>query len=465
MTTSMTFSKTKDGRYQVMAPNGRDERAERFINEDGPETAARHRVAAGITDFFADAFDVDGKHRNWGQCATPQERVNALKRIGRLFDREGIFTWYEYSLGRLFGLPDNIVDGMDHLLPIMMENLNDLNGHDREVYRTFMHDVIVQYCCLVGASEKYVESFDSDYLLPVLTCVLRTEEYTSVGSITDSLDDLKRIGIGFKVDPPEDFLSSDVVLNIKRVEKLRFNPYFALITRPEDLDIHKATAQLDNLNKRASAFLPESAYKKLWPDDFTWTSLDHDWDSIEFRLANQNTECSHALALSLEDRNVKQDKVDELFELFFPSKGDGSKFDDLNKEVHKELVKADLDSIRKMVRKVALDHGDMDLLKAWEWMNAFALRLISEVNEDEDDFKAERSFYYDINVSRIMVMRALDQYNMGLPWSFIAEPVKDCTNRNSPFSMCVDFFTEDVDDNDDYDIEEIHRHYEVHLFE
>lgn len=465
MTTSMTFSKTEDGRYQVMAPNGRDERAERFINEDGPETAARHRVAAGITDFFADAFDVDGKHRNWGQCATPQERVNALKRIGRLFDREGIFTWYEYSLGRLFGLPDNIVDGMDHLLPIMMENLNDLNGHDREVYRTFMHDVIVQYCCLVGASEKYVESFDSDYLLPVLTYVLRTEDDTPTRSITDSLDNLKRIGIGFKVDPSEDFLSSDVVLNIKRVEKLRFNPYFALMTRPDDLDIHEAAAQLNNLNKRASDFLPEWSYKKLWPYDFTWTSLDHDWDSIEFRLANQNTECSHALALSLEDRNVKQDKVDELFELFFPSKGDGSEFDDLNKEVHKELVKADLDSIRKMVRKVALDHGDMDLLKAWEWMNAFALRLISEVNEDEDDFKAERSFYYDINVSRIMVMRALDQYNMGLPWSFIAEPVKDCTNRNSPFSMCVDFFTEDVDDNDDYDIEEIHRHYEVHLFE
>ena len=462
MTTPMTFSKTEDGRYQVTNSNGRDARAEWFINEDGP---ARHRVAAGITDFFADAFDVDGKNRNWGQCETPQERVNALKGIERLFYRDGIFTWYEYSLGRLFGLPDNIVDKMDPLLPIMAENLNGLEGHDRDVYRTFMHDVIVQYCCLAESSDEYVESFDSDYLLPVLTCVLRTEEYTSVGSITDSLDDLKRIGIDFKVDSPEDFLSSDVVLNIKRVEKLRFNPYFALMTRPENLDIHEAAAQLNNLNKRASAFLPEWVYKKLWPYDFTWTSLDHDWDSIEFRLANQNTECSHALALALEDRNVKPDKVDELFELFFPSKGDSSEFDDLNKEVHKELVKADLDSIRKMVRKVALNHGDMDLLKAWEWMNAFALRLISEVNEDEDDFKAERSFYYDINVSRTMVMRALDQYNMGLPWSFIAEPVKDCTNRNSPFSMCVDFFIEDVDDNDDYDIEEIHRHYEVHLFE
>ena len=460
MTTPMTFSKDEDGRYQVTNPDGRDEASERFINEDGPETAARRRVAAGITNMMCH----DENSRNWGQCETSQERVNALKGIERLFDREGIFTRYEYSLGRLFGLPDNIVNEMDPLLSIMVENLNGLEGHDRDVYRTFMHDVIVQYCCLVGASEKYVESFDSDYLLPVLTCVLRTEEYTSIGSITDSLDDLKRIGIGFKVDPPEDFLSSDVVLNIKRVEKLRFNPYFALMTRPDDLDIHEAAAQLDNLNKRASAFLPESAYKKLWPYDFTWTSLDHDWDSIEFKLANQDTECSHALALALEDRNVKPDKVDELFELFFPSKDDGSEFDDLNKEIHSELVKADLESIRKMVRKVALNHGDMDLLKAWEWMNAFALRLISEVNEDEDEGRAERSFYYDINVSRTMVMRALDQYNMGLPWSFIAEPVKDCTNRNSPFFMLVDFFIND-DDDEDWDPVEVYRHYEVYLFE
>lgn len=460
MTTPMTFSKTEDGSYQVTTPNGRDERAERFINEDGPGTAARHRVAAGITNIMCH----DEDKRDWGQCDTPQERVNALKGIGRLFDREGIFTRYEYSLGRLFGLPDNIVDKMDPLLPIMMDNLNDLDGHDRDVYRTFMHDVIVQYCCFVGSSEKYVESFDSDYLLPVLTFVLRTEEYTSIGSITDHLDDLKRIGIGFKVDPPEDFLSSDVVLNIKRIEKLRFNPYFALMTRPEDLDIHKAAAQLDNLNKRADVFLLDLDYKKLWPYDFTWTSLDHDWDSIEFKLANQNTECSHALALALEDRNVKPEKVDELFELFFPSKGDGSEFGDLNKEVHEHLVKADLDSIMWMVRKVALNHGDMDLLKAWEWMNAFALRLISEVNEDEDDVRAERSFYYYINVSRTMVMRALDQYNMGLPWSFIAEPVKNCTNRNSPFFMLVDFFIKD-DDDEDWDIEEVYRHYEVYLFE
>lgn len=469
MTTPMTFSKTEDGRYQVTNPNGSDERAEWFINEDGP---ARHRVAAGITNFFADAFDVDGKHRNWGQCETPQERANAIEVLDSIINKEWanaiessdvfndddlltpdeysiarLFTQDEFKAARLFELPNNVVEPMDRVLSILKENLNGLQDPDRKAYREYMSDIILWYCYLAFPKQdaKAVESLDDDGLIRILTLLNSDyDDFTVVTPIMDRLEQLGKIGIRYMVDEPEDLLAPDVVLPIKSIECPRFNPYFALMTRPDGLDIHEAAARLTSLNEKVRGIIRSDDFigSEEGDDFFTWSVLDHDWNSIELPLANQRTESSYAAVLALEDRDVKPDRVMKLIELFFPSKAEDSEFDDMNRQIHAGPAKADdneLDSIQDIVKNTAFNHGDMDLLKAWEWLKDLVLHLATEINKNEDneeklDFHVDDEFYYRVSISRELLMNVLNHYNEGLPWSFIIETAKSYKDDSRPIS-------------------------------
>ena len=468
MTTPMTFSKTKDGRYQVTNPDGGDERAEQFINEDGP---ARHRVAAGITDFFADAFDVDGKHRNWGQCGTPQERANAIEGLDSIINKERanaiessddddlltpdeysiarLFTQDEFKAARLFELPNNVVEPMDRALSILKENLNGLQGPDRKAYMEYMSDIVLRYCYLAFPKQdaKAVESLDDDGLIRILTLLLDSDydDFTVVTPIMDRLEQLGKIGIRYRLDEPEDLLAPDVVLPIKNIEYPWFNLYFALMTRPDGLDIREAVARLPSLNEKVRGFIRSDDFigSEEGDDFFTWSVLDHDWDSIELPLANQRTESSYAAVLALEDRDVKPDRVRKLIELFFPSKAEDSEFDDMNRQIHAGPAKADdneLDSIQDIVKNTAFNHGDMDLFKAWEWLKDLTLRLATELNANEDrkedlvHHAVDDESYYRVSISRELLMSVLNHYNEGLPWSFIIETAKSYKDDSRPIS-------------------------------
>ena len=443
----------------------------RFI-DDGHDETVRHRVAAGITDFFADAFDVDGKHRNWGQCETPQERANAIEGLDSIINKERanaiessdvfndddlltpdeysiarLFTQDEFKAARLFELPNNVVEPMYRLLSILKENLNRLQGPDRKAYREYMSDIILRYCYLAFPKQdaKAVESLDDDGLIRILTLLNSDyDDFTVITPIMDRLEQLGKIGIRYMVDEPEDLLAPDVVLPIKNIEYPWFNPYFALMTRPDGLDIHEAVARLPSLNEKVSGIIRSDDFidSEEGDDFFTWSVLDHDWDSIELPLANQRTESSYAAVLALEDREVKPDRVRKLIELFFPSKAEDREFDDMNRQIHAGPAKADdneLDSIQDIVKNAAFNHGDMDLLKAWEWLKDLVLHLATEINKNEDNeeklgFHVDDEFYYRVSISRELLMNVLDHYNEGLPWSFIIETAKAYKYDSRPIS-------------------------------
>lgn len=467
MTTPMTFSKTKNGGYQVTNSNGRDERAERFINEDGPETAARHRVAAGITDFFADAFDVDVKRRNWGQCRTPKERANAIEGLDRIFNEDRVFTRDELSIAYTFELTNNVVKPMERVLSILRDNLNSLQDHDKEIYENYAYNIVVQYCNLARPEQdaKAVESLDDDGLIRILTLLsdLGYDDFTVITSIMDRLEQLGKIGIRYTVDEPEDLLAPDVAFSIKSIERPCFNSYFALMTRPDGLDIHEAAARLPHLNEKVSSFLMPFDFlnSETFDGYFTWSALNHDWDSIEFPLASQPAEGSHALTLALEDREVNPDKVRKLIELFFPSRMEDDEFDDLNERILGDMSRRNtkfgsIRSLQNTMKNVALAHDDIDLLKAWSWLEDLALRLSSVVNPDRD-YGDEH--FYQVSVSRDSVVKALDHYNDGLPWSFIIETMKNYEDDSHP--MSVEFSTQRYD----YENEKnIYRNYFIYLY-
>lgn len=250
----------------------------RFIDDSHDETV-RHRVAAGITDFFADAFDIDEERRNWSQCGTPQERANAIEGLDSIINKERanaiessdvfndddlltqdeysiarLFTQDEFKAARLFELPNNVVEPMDRVLSILKENLNGLQGPNRKAYREYMSDIILRYCYLAFPKQdaKAVESLDDDGLIRILTLLLDSDydDFTVITPIMDRLEQLGKIGIRYMVDEPEDLLAPDVVLPIKNIEYPWFNPYFALMTRPDGLDIREAVARLPSLMKK-----------------------------------------------------------------------------------------------------------------------------------------------------------------------------------------------------------------------
>lgn len=456
-----------------------------FIDDEGPDENVRYRVAAGITDFFADAFDVDVERRNWGRCGTPQERANAIGCLDSIINKERansiespdvfdddddddfdddddddfptqdefgiarLFAQNEFKVARLFELPNNVVEPMDRVLSILKENLNGLQGPDRKTYREYMSDIIMRYCYLAFPKQdaKAVESLDDDDLIRILTLLLNSayDYFTVVTPIMDRLEQLEKIGIRYMIDEPEDLLAPDVVLPIKSIECPRFNFYFALMTRPDGLGIHEAAAQLPSLNEKVSGIIRSDDFigSEEGDDFFTWSVLDHDWDSIELPLANQRTESSYAAVLALEDREVKPDRVRKLIELFFPSKAEDREFDDMNRQIHAGPAKADdneLDSIQDIVKNAAFNHGDIDLLKAWEWLKDLVMHLATEINKNEDNEEelgyhaVDDEFYYRVSISRELLMNVLDHYNEGLPWSFIIETAKSYKNDSHPIS-------------------------------
>lgn len=453
------------------------EAAEKFIHEDGPETAARHRLAAGITDFFADMFNVDKERRNWGQCETPQERANAIGGLDGIINKERdkaiessdvfdddddddlttqdefsiapISLHDEFNVACLFELPNNVVKSMDRVLSILKGNLNGLQGPDRKAYMKYMNNIVLRYCYLAFPKQdaKAVGSLDDDGLIRILTLLLdlRYDDFTVVTPIMDRLEQLGKIGIRYTTDKPEDLLAPDVVLPIKSIECPWFNSYFALMTRPDGLGIREAAARLPSLNEKVRGIIRTDDFigSEDGDDFFTWSVLEHDWDSIELPLANQRTESSYAAVLALEDREVKPDRVRKLVELFFPSKAEDSEFDDMNRQIHAGPAKAEdneLDSIQDIVKNTAFNHGDMDLLKAWEWLKDLVLHLATEINKNEDNEEelghhaVDDEFYYRVSISRELLMNVLKHYNEGLPWSFIIETAKSYKDDSRPIS-------------------------------
>ena len=435
MTTPMTISKTADGRYQAYMGGTRESRIERFINEDGPEDTVRHEV---ITRILHILVRPDCRHYDYGRCRTADERRAAVMQLEEVFDGRELVYMDLKSIGCLLEPPISVARMMDGLLKTILAYDEDLDGEDRDYYeRNYLVFVLRQY---MRACEDVVNgsvasfSLEDLMVMAVLNYSMSSVRLMSLPMALYCMAELKQLGIDVRIGSVAEVMSPRMVLAIKDVDK--FNPEFALATRPAHMDIGEALNRLKAMNARVVSLISRGAgyldFKLL-----TWRTLAHDWNKDEAMFLNGGVEYAHAATLMVEDRKVNREKVGMIVDMLFPHVTGNAEFDMMNRKVNGSNLFTSFVDLRKDLTDVAYRFHDMELLKALVWFNDFVRRMAYESNSERD---------YHIAVSREMIQSALGHYNDGLPWTFIIETAKATKLPESDgYSVIID----DVDQDDD----------------
>lgn len=411
--TSMIVRKADDGRYQAYMSGTRESRIERFINEDGPEDTVRHEVIAGILHILVRP---DCVHYDYGRCRTADERRAAVMQLEEVFDGRELVYMDLKSIGCLLEPPYHVATMMDGLLRTVIAYDEDLDGEDRDYYeRNYLVFVLRQYmrACEDVASGS-VASFSLNDLMSMVILNYSTSsvKLMSLPRCLRLVNGLKQLGIGVRIGSVAEVMSPRVVLAIKNVE--RFNPEFALSTRPAHMDIGEALDRIQAMNARVSPLISrETGYL-----DFaflTWRTLVHDWSQEEAVFLNGGVEYAHAATLMVEDRSVSWEKVRMIVDMLFPHVTGNVEFDMMNREIHGSSLSTSSADLRKALTDIAYRFSDMELLKALAWFNELVMRMVLGSDSDQD---------YHVTVSREMIQSALVHYNDGLPWAFIIETAK-----------------------------------------
>lgn len=411
--TSMIVRKAGDGRYQAYMSGTRESRIERFINEDGPEDTVRHEVIAGILHILVRP---DCVRYDYGRCRTSDERRAAVMQLEEVFDGRELVYMDLKSIGCLLEPPHHVATMMDGLLRTVIAYDEDLDGEDRDYYeRNYLVFVLRQYMrACEDVANGSVASFSLNDLMSMVILNYSTSsvKLMSLPRCLRLVDDLKRLGIGVRIGSVAEVMSPRVVLAIKDMEK--FNPEFALATRPAHMDMGEALNRLQVMNARARPLISiGTGYL-----DFaflTWRTLTHDWSQDESMFLNGGVEYAHAATIMVEDRKVDREKVGMIVDMLFPRATGNAEFDMMNRKVHGSSLSTSSADLRKTLTDIAYRFSDMELLKALAWFNELVMRMTSGSDSNQD---------YHVAVSREMIQSALSHYNDGLPWTFIIETAK-----------------------------------------
>ena len=411
--TSMIVRKADDGRYQAYMSGTRESRIERFINEDGPEDTVRHEVIAGILHILVRP---DCVHYDYGRCRTADERRAAVMQLEEVFDGRELVYMDLQSIGCLLEPPYHVATMMEGLLRTVIAYYEDLDGEDRDYYeRNYLVFVLRQYMrACEDVANGGVASFSLNDLMSMVILNYSTSsvKLMSLPRCLRLVDGLKRLGIGVRIGSVSEVMSPRVVLAIKDMEK--FNPEFALATRPAHMDLGEALDRLQVMNSMVGPLISrETGYL-----DFaflTWRTLAHDWSKDEAMFLNGGVEYAHAATIMVEDRSVSWEKVRMIVDMLFPHVTGNAEFDMMNREIHGSSLSTSSADLRKTLTDIAYRFSDMELLKALAWFNELVMRMVLGSDSDQD---------YHVTVSREMIQSALVHYNDGLPWAFIIETAK-----------------------------------------
>ena len=395
-----------DGRYQVIdrdksihGENGdinggnRLASAEQFIN--GSPDVILCGVVEDILNIMQDTMTGVAK----SSCGTVDGRASAVVLADRL----------HLSIDTLFNPPESILRMMDSVLGIVKDNLGRLDGDSRKDYVRFVtrhlirtYDNMVGYDLKYGRREKVVAGFTfDDFMFEVM---IRGGSF---------LDRLERLGIGTVIDGPEEVLDPDVDLAFMRMEDSfkNINIGFALVTRPSDLGLREA---LKTLPRMLSTGISRHFSNKGM---LTWKALACDWDDdglVVVLHEGHTFGYAHAAALIMNGIRVSPDKVNMIMDVVFSLHEETSELNAIRKYLL-QMANFRFDQVLSAIISVSYERGDMELLKALAWVV-----LLSE--------KVFGRNKYRKHLARVVpygsVMSALDQYNDGMPWSFIVETMK-----------------------------------------
>lgn len=322
-------------------------------------------------------------------CGTVDGRAAAVVLANRL----------HLSIDTLFDPPESILLMMASVLGMVKDNLGRLDGDARKDYVRFVtrhlirtYDNMVGYDLKYGRREKVVAGFTfDDFMFEVMI---------HGGSF---LDRLERLGIGTVIDGPEEVFDPDTVIAFSDIEHSfkNINIGFALLTRPSDLGLRKALGLLPGI--LSTGINGRLASKCM----LTWRTLAYDWDDDGLNMVlhgGPSFGYAHAVTLMLEGKDVRPDKVGMILDRVFLPRGKTGRTKGTS--LHGRFDRILTDANRT---------SDMELLKALAWI---VLLLDKVVGRDGQEDHTE----YVVSYSAIM--SALDHYDKGLPWPFIAETLK-----------------------------------------
>lgn len=384
--------------------------AEQFIN--GNPDRILCEVVEDILNIMQDTMTGVAK----SSCGTVDGRAAAVVLADRL----------HLSIDTLFNPPESILRMMESVLGIVKDNLSRLDGDSRKDYVRFVtrhlirtYDNMVGYDLKYGRREKVVEGFTfEDFMFEVM---IHGGSFMKI---------LRGFGIGVVIDGPENVLNPDVDLAFMRMEDSfkNINIGFALVTRPSDLGLCEA---LKTLPRMLSTGISRHFSNK---DMLTWRTLAHDWeaDGMDMVLRDGSSFAySHAATLMFEDGKVVADKVDTVLGAVFPSWKGVRGLSAIRRRIP-HRTPSRFGWILTAIIGAASDKGDMELLKALAWTV-----LLSDKVLDKDGGRIRCTVSYG------SLMAALDQYNDGLPWAFIAETMKASLRRwDDGQNGAVAFFNE-----------------------
>ena len=393
-----------DGWYQVI---DRD----KSVHSENGDTNGGHRLAAteqfingspdivlcGVVEDMLNIMQDTMTGVAKSSCGTVDGRAAAVVLADRL----------HLSIDTLFDPPESILLMMESVLGVVKDSLGRLDGDTRKDYVRFVsrhlirtYDNMVGYNLKYGRREKVVAGFTfDDFMFEVMV---------HGGSF---LDRLEKLGIGIVIDEPEDVLDPDVGLTFMMMEDSfkNINIGFALVTRPSDLGLREA---LKTLPRMLSTGISRHFSSKGM---LTWRTLAHDWeaDGMDMVLRNGfSFAYAHAVTLMLEDGKVVSDKVDIVLGAVFPSWKGVRGLSTIRRRIP-HRTPSRFDWILTAIIGAASDKGDMELLKALAWIVLLSDKVL---DKDGGDIRCTMSYG--------SLMAALDQYNDGLPWAFIAETMK-----------------------------------------
>lgn len=222
-------------------------------------------------------------------------------------------------------------------------------------------------------------------------------------------------------DPVEDLLSADTVHSLCQIDDLRFcNSWFAVRTRPDTMSLSEALDRLPSMIGR----IYDPSHDEELQRFLTWESVEHYADGSSFvPVCNDGLKSDlyvHSALSVVEDRNIDVDKVLAIFDSLVSEKRNAEE-DELRSMIHTGKAGGDeftLDAIHDKVEAVALWYQDMDFMNAWVWLvNLYATILMHG--------KCENTMLvvlYECPVlNHQMLEKAVEYYNDGLPFGFIAE--------------------------------------------
>ena len=393
-----------DGWYQVI---DRD----KSVHSENGDTNGGHRLAAteqfingspepvlcgvveGILNIMQDTMTGVAK----SSCGTVDGRASAVVLADRL----------HLSIDTLFDPPESILMMMESVLGMVKDNLGRLDGDARKDYVRFVtrhlirtYDNMVGYDLKYGRREKVVADFTfEDFMFEVM---IHGGSFIRI---------LRGLGIGVVIDGPGDVLDPDVDSAFMRMEDSfkNINIGFALVTRPSGLGLREA---LKTLPRMLSTGISRHFSNKVM---LTWRTLAHDWeaDGMDMVLRGGSSFAyAHAATLMLEDGEVGSDKVDMVLGAVFPSWKGVRGLSAIRRRIP-HRTPSRFGWVLTAIIGAASDKGDMELLKALAWTT-----LLSDKVLGEDGGRIR------FTVSYGSLMSALNQYNDGLPWAFIAETMK-----------------------------------------